>query len=60
MLVADADLSRAGVEGLIVCLLLVCLGAALVFFGCRAAGRPDWGSAGAALILIVGTILCLL
>ena len=44
---------------LIVCLLIVALVAAFVYFACRAAGRPSWGSAGAAIIAIIGGLLCL-
>lgn len=52
-------LSHHGVEGLVVCLLVVALVAAFVYFGCRAVGRPEWGAGGAAVVVIVGALLCL-
>lgn len=51
---------EAHAEALIVCLLIVALVAVFVYFGCRLAGRPDWGGVGAAVVVIVGALLCLL
>ena len=56
-----ADLHHQGqVEGLLVCLLVTALVAAFVYAICHVAGRPDWGRIGAALVAIVGALLCLL
>ena len=55
-----ASHSSAHLEGLIVCLLVVALVALFVYAGCHLAGRPDWGRIGAAVVVIVGALLCLL
>ena len=56
-----ADISNeTEVEGLVICLLVVALVAAFTYAVCHVAGRPDWGRIGAALIAIVGALLCLL
>lgn len=47
-------------EGLIVCLVITAIVAFFVYVGCRAAGRPDWGSIGAAFVVVIGALLCLL
>lgn len=56
----NSGLGEGDVETLLVGLLLTALVAAFVWFGCRAAGRPDWGSLAAAFVVIVGAILVLL
>lgn len=58
-MLADIE-SSASLEGLLVCLIVVALVALFVFFGCRLAGRPDWGGIGAAVVVLVGALLCLL
>jgi hypothetical protein len=55
-----ARFTDSDVESLIIGLLVVCLIAAVVYFGARAARRPDLGGIGAAIVLIVGAILILL
>lgn len=47
-------------ESLLVCLIVTGLVALFVYAGCRLAGRPDWGSIGAAVVVLVGALLCLL
>lgn len=59
-LLASHGAGHHALEALVVCLLVVALVALFVYVACRAAGRPDWGAAGAALIAIVGALLCLL
>lgn len=62
MFATDHNNSLGGgdVETLLVGLLLTALIALFVWFGCRAAGRPDWGAAAGAAVVIVGAILTLL
>jgi hypothetical protein len=56
-----ADLHSAGtLHDLVVCLIVVALVALFVYVGCHLAGRPDWGRIGAAVVVIVGALLCLL
>lgn len=59
-LLATRDVSDESIVSALVVFLIACLVAVGVFVGCRAAGRPDWGGAGAAAVLIVGGILALL
>lgn len=44
----------------LIVMLVACLLAAIVYFGSRAAGRPDIGGAGAAITLLIGAIIALL
>jgi hypothetical protein len=53
-------LGGGDLETLLIGLLLTALIAVFVWFGCRAAGRPDWGAAAGAAVVIVGAVLTLL
>lgn len=60
LLVIAARVAESTIETLIVGVLVILALAALVYFGCRAAGRPTWGQNGAAGVFLLGAILLVL
>lgn len=60
MALANGEIAEAAIVSALVVMLVACLIAFVVYVACRAAGRPDFGAAGAAVVVILGAIFALL
>ena len=60
MMFAADRIHESDLESLLICLLVTALVAVFVWAGCRFAGRPDIGGVAAAVVVVVGALLCLL